>query len=166
MDVEKIPFGENEAFNVLIEIPKDSPEKYEYNEETQLIEVDFIFKDGFVFSYNYGLIPQTKAQDGDHLDAMVLNEEALKIGEIVPCRAIGMIEMIDRGEEDHKIIAVPVNSENYKNVQSIQELPENWQDEARVFYAEVARQKNKIIEIKSFPDKERALAELEKCKIK
>ena len=165
MDLKKIPFGTKEAFNVLLEIYKGSPNKYEYDEKSQLLKLDFVFKDGFTFAYNYGLIPETKADDGDHLDAIVLSNGALVMGSVVTCRTIGMIELIDRGEEDNKIIAVPIVDENYVNVQSIKNLPESWMEEAKNFFAELAIQKNKIMEIKGFLDKDRALEELDKCKI-
>lgn len=166
MNLKNIPFGTNEAFNVLIEISRDSPNKYEYDEKLQALKLDFVFKNGFTFAYNYGLIPGTKAPDGDHLDAIVLSRDILTMDTIVVCRAIGMIELIDRGEEDNKIIAVPIADENYKNIQSIKELPNNWISEAEKFFQGVAIQKNKIMEIKSFQDKGRALAELDKCRIK
>lgn len=165
MDLKKIPFGTNEAFNVLIEISKGSPNKYEYNEESQSIELEFVFKDGFTFIYNYGLIPETKAPDGDHLDAIVLSNDNLEMGAVVACRAIGMIELFDRGEEDNKIIAVPIADENYKNMQSINNLPKEWFKEAEEFFKGIGIQKNKTMEIRSFQDKDRALIELNKCKI-
>jgi inorganic pyrophosphatase len=77
-----------------------------------------------------------------------------------------MIELVDRGEEDNKIIAVSIDDENYKNVQSINDLPKEWFDGARDFFAGIAIQKNKTMEIKSFQDKDRALTELIKCKTK
>lgn len=166
MDLKNIPFGTSEAFNVLIEISKGSPNKYEYDEKLQALKLDFVFKDGFTFAHNYGLIPGTLAGDGDHLDAIVLSQDSLAMGTIAVCRAIGMIELIDRGEEDNKIVAIPLVDENYKNIQSLKDLPQNWTNEAVKFYKELAIQKNKIMEIKSFQDKERALSELEKCQIK
>lgn len=166
MDFKNIPFGTNEAFNVLIEISKGSPNKYEYDEEARAIKLEFVFKDGFTFVYNYGLIPETKAPDGDHLDAIVLSDDNLAMGTVVACRAIGMIELIDKGEEDNKIIAVPIADENYKNVQSINDLPKEWFAEAENFFQGIAVQKNKTMEIKSFCDKDRALIELNKCRIK
>lgn len=164
MDLKNIPFGTNEAFNVLIEISKGSPNKYEYNEKSQSIELNFVFKDGFTFIYNYGLIPETKAPDGDHLDAIVLNNDNLEMGVIVACRAIGMIELFDSGEEDNKIIAIPINDENYKDIQSINDLPKEWFGEAKNFFDGIGIQKNKTMEIKSFQDKDRAFLELNKCR--
>lgn len=166
MDLKNIPFGTNESFNVLIEISQGSPNKYEYDEKTGAIELEFIYKNGFTFIYNYGLIPGTLAGDGDHLDAIVLSQDILAMGTVIACRAIGMIELIDRGEEDNKIIAVPLADKKYKNAHSIKDLPKEWFKEVENFFQEAAIQKNKIMEIKSFQDKERALAELEKCQIK
>jgi inorganic pyrophosphatase len=165
MKVENIFFGTVEAFNVFIEITKGSPKKYEYDEESQTIKLDFVFRDGFVFAYNYGLIPETKAPDGDHLDAIVLSDNNLAMDTIVVCRAIGMIELLDRGIEDNKIIAVSIDDENYKDIQSINDLPKSWFSEMEDFFKGIAIQKNKTMEIKSFQDKGRALFELNKCRI-
>ena len=166
MDLKKIPFGTNEAFNVLVEISKGSHYKYEYDEELQAIKLDLVFKKGFTFAYNYGFVFKTKAPNGDCLDVIILSDEALVIGTIVVCRTIGMIEIVVNGKEDNKIIAVPLVDSNYENIQSINDLPESWFVQAKEFFSKASLQrKNKVFEIKSFQDKERALEELDRCKI-
>ncbi|MEK7075810.1 MAG: inorganic diphosphatase [Patescibacteria group bacterium] len=163
MTFKNIPFGSLESFNVILEIPKDSPVKYEYNHEKDAIIQDFVFKDGFVFKYNYGFIPETLCGDGDPQDVMILNTKPLEQGKTYQCRAIGIIELLDRGEEDNKLLAVIINDSESNNITDISSLTEKDLQDFKDFYAEVARQKNKTMEILGFHDKERALSELSKA---
>jgi inorganic pyrophosphatase len=164
MSYKNLSFGTIEAFNVLIEIPEGSYNKYEYDEGLDEIRLDFVFWGDCKFPHNYGFIPGTHAPDGDHLDAIVLNPTPLAIGTVVPCRAIGLIELIDRGEGDNKLIAIPIACQEYKNIQSIEDLPEDFEKIYREFYRLIGVQKNKTMEIKGFFGKEKALEELEKSR--
>ncbi len=103
MTLKNIPFGSLESFNVILEISKGSPFKYEYDHEKDTIVQEFVFKDGFLFKYNYGFVPETMCGDGDPQDVMILNNKPLEQGKIYQCRAVGIIELLDRGEEDNKL---------------------------------------------------------------
>jgi len=162
MSYKNIPFGEVEAFNVLIEIPEGSYNKYEYDEELDLIKLDFVFWGDCKFPHNYGLIPGTRGGDGDHLDVIVLNPTPLAIGSVVVCRPIGIIEQIDRGEVDNKLVAVPVVCKEYEKIKSIEDLDFDIEKMYIDFYGLIAIQKNKTIEIKGAFGKERAIEEIKK----
>lgn len=145
--------GTPEEFNVVVEIPKGSPEKIEYDEAADKMVVDFVFRDGFRFIYNYGFIPQTHGGDGDTLDVIILGDKPLVPGSVVKARPLGIVKMLDRGEPDDKIIAILVGE------------PEQELDlaELRNFYAEVARQKNKVVDILGYEDKNRAMETIKKA---
>jgi len=162
MSYKNISFGKTEAFNVLIEIPENSYNKYEYDEEFDEIKLDFVFWGDCKFPHNYGFVLGTHAPDGDYLDAIVLNPSPLVIGTIVACRPIGLIEIIDRGEVDNKLITVPIACEEYKNIRFITDLPGNFEKIHREFYRLIGIQKNKTIEIKGFLGKESAIEELKR----
>ena len=162
MSCRNLAFGKPEAFNVLIEIPEGSYNKYEYDEELDQIKLDFVFWDNCKFPHNYGLIPGTLADDGDQLDAIVLNPTPLAIGTLVTCRPIGIIELMDRGEVDNKLVVIPIACEEYKDIQSIEDLPEDFEKIHREFYRLVGIQKNKTMEVQGFSGKEKALEELKK----
>ncbi len=162
MTLQTTPFGSLDSFNVILEIPKDSPLKYEYDSEKDAIVEDFVFKDGFVFKYNYGFVPQTICGDNDPQDVMILNSKALEQGKVYQCRAVGIIELLDRGEEDNKLIAVLTDDPETKDLE-MKDLTEKDLQDFRDFYAEIGRQKNKTMEILGFHGKERALAELQKA---
>jgi len=161
MSLKDTPLGKPEEFNVVIEIPKGSEKKFEYDEATDQIVVDFIFTDGFKYFFNYGFIPQTKAQDGDTLDVIVLGP-TLESGAVVLCRPIGIIKQLDRGQEDHKVVAVPVDCSETEKLQNIQDLKDAEWQRFKDFYTEIGRQKQKKIEIIGFEDKDQAVAEIKK----
>ena len=165
MTYKNIPFGEIDKFNVLVEISAGSPIKYEYYPDQDKIVADFVFKDGFKFKYNYGLIFGTQGGDKDHLDVIILADQSLEQGKVIQCRAIGIINVLDRGEVDNKILAVQIDDQSKNNLQSVEDLPQQLLEDFREFYNEVARQKNKIHEIIGFGGKEQALEEIKKSLI-
>lgn len=96
MSLKDTPLGSPEEFNVVVEIPKGSQDKIEYDEKSDKMIVDFVFKDGFKYIYNYGFIPQTKTSDDDTLDVIVLSLDPIASGSVVVCRPIGIIKQLDR----------------------------------------------------------------------
>jgi len=163
MSFKNVPFGKIDEFNVIIETPKGSEKKYEYNEESDQIELDWVFTDGFSFPYNYGFIPQTRGGDNDPADVLVLGSLPIERGTILKCRAIGIMKLIDRGEQDDKIIAVSLIDSEYNKYQDIKELPFDYQYILKEFIKELSIQKDKIMEIKGFEGKEITLKELKSC---
>jgi inorganic pyrophosphatase len=84
--------AEKKCINVVIETPKGSRVKYSYDEETGLLRLKKALPEGMVFPFNFGFIPGTKAEDGDPLDVLIVNEEALVPGCLVEARPIAVIE--------------------------------------------------------------------------
>ncbi len=144
-----MPFGSLDTFNVIIEIPEGSNEKFEYDEKSGQMVLDFVFKD-LVFPFNYGFIPGTLGGDGDALDAIVLSSQPLKSGSVAACKTIGVMETLDRGQRDDKIICVPLDDGLAVKYQNVDNLPPDSLQKWTEFYLEVARQKNKVIEILGF----------------
>lgn len=110
-------------FLVLIEISKGSNKKYELDKETGFLKLDRILNTSFVYPANYGFIPLTHCDDNDPLDVFVLSKEVLEPMVIVQCRPIGVINMIDNGELDEKIIAVPIKDSFMQEYQDIKNIP-------------------------------------------
>ena len=161
MSYKNIPLGAPEKFNVIMEIPKGSEVKYEYDEEFDIIKMDWVFTGGFCFPFDYGYVPQTRGGDGDMLDVFVLGSRSAALGTLVQCRPIGMIELLDRGEQDNKILAVPIQDPNTSKIENLDDLDFDYKTIFTKFFKELGIQKNKIVEIKSFGDKNTALKELE-----
>ena len=166
MKFETIPFGKPEAFNVRIEISEGSKVKYEFNEDYQAFQVNFVFRHGFFWPFNYGEIFGTLAGDGDKLDAIVLSSQPLAMGSIVLCRPVAMAEIIDRGEVDNKIFCVPIVDGSLDNYQDLDSFSEEQLRSYEDFFRELAMQKNKILEVKGFHGKARTIEEIEKSVIK
>jgi len=165
MAYKNIPFGTIDAFNVLIEIPKGSQEKYEYDEGLDEFKLGFTFWGDCKFPHDYGLILQTKAGDGDNLDAIVLNPTPLTTGDVVVCRAVAILKTIDRGEVDDKLVVVPVDRKEYDKIKSVKDLPKDFEKTYREFYKLVGIQKKKILEVKGLADKEEAIEALKKSRL-
>jgi len=156
MSFNNIPFGKIDEFNVIVEISKGSQNKFEFNEELDEIELDWIFTGNFCFPFNYGFIPKTRGGDGDHADVFVLSSGPIETGTIVKCRAIGIIELLDRGEEDDKVLAVPLADQEYNKYQYLNDLNFDYKKVFEDFFKELGIQKKKTLEIKGFHEKEKA----------
>ena len=117
--------------HVVIEIPAGTSQKWEANKVTGQIEWEQVNPDSFrVINYlpypaNYGFVPRTllplaSGGDGDPVDVFVLGEH-IELGSVVPCKIIGLIQMKDNGEDDSKLIALPVQT-HWKIISTFQEL--------------------------------------------
>lgn len=124
MTYKDLPIGKNSpnAVNVVIEIPKGSHTKYEYDEELDLIKLDRILHSSVYYPTDYGFIPQTRSGDGDHLDALVLVTDPLFPGCVVSVRPVGVMYMIDQNEKDEKIIAVAQNDPLMAQIKDIEDV--------------------------------------------
>lgn len=150
-----------DKFVAVIEIAKGSKVKYELDKETGMIMFDRLLHTSMMYPANYGFIPRTLGGDGDPLDVLVLTSENLMPGILVEARPIGMIQMIDDGEADEKIIAVATGDPFYKNVKSLDDLPKHTFDEMVHFFARYKELQNKVTEIKGVEGKESALRVIE-----
>ncbi|MEW6633150.1 MAG: inorganic diphosphatase [Pseudomonadota bacterium] len=117
--------GDPTDIQVAIEIPAGSFTKYEIDAKTGHVVVDRFQSMPVVYPANYGSIASTKGGDGDPLDALVFTREPIYPGAFIRVRPIGVLKMIDGGESDNKIIAVPVSKVDltYDNIKSIEDLP-------------------------------------------
>jgi inorganic pyrophosphatase len=124
-----------EDFICVIEIPKGSKKKYELDKETGYIILDRILHTSTHYPANYGFIPRTYGDDGDPLDVLLLCAEKLEPMSLVRAYPIGMINMIDNGRNDEKIIAIPFNDPNYSCYKDISQLPAHRFDEMKHFFS-------------------------------
>jgi inorganic pyrophosphatase len=111
-------------FDVLIEIPGGSRNKYEVDHETGRIRLDRMLFTSTRYPHDYGYIEGTLGQDGDPLDAMVLLDEPTFPGCLIKCRAIGMFRMTDEAGGDDKVLCVPANDPRLEHLRDIHHVPE------------------------------------------
>lgn len=124
-----------EDFLAVIEIKKGSKKKYELDKTTGCIILDRILYTSMQYPANYGFIPRTLSEDGDPLDVLVLCNEPIDPLVLVQCYPIGVLTMLDGGEQDEKIIAIPFKDPTYNTYHSIEELPRHLFDEMRHFFS-------------------------------
>lgn len=157
-----IPLGDDapEEINVIIEIPKGSNNKYEIDKETGLIKLDRANYSSAAFPYDYGFVPQTLWDDNDPLDVILLTTYPLSPGILVAARPIAVIDMVDDGESDYKVIAVPVEDKRWEDVQDIGDLNKHSLKEYQHFLETYKALKGKPapVEIKGIYGKKEALA--------
>jgi inorganic pyrophosphatase len=142
-----LPSGQVDAFNVIIEIPYGSQNKYELDPKTGAIVLDRVLYSAEFYPFNYGFIPSTKAADGDALDVAVLLTNPVSPGVVIESRAIGMIKKIDSGDQDNCIVAVPTKDPRFADIEDISELPEHRIKEITDFFQNYKRLQNKVCEI-------------------
>lgn len=159
MNIKNLPAGDEypESFNVVIEIPKGSRNKYEYDEELDVIKLDRVNYAAMAHPYDYGFIPQTRSEDGDHLDAFVILDSSVFPGCLVSARPVGVLYMIDDGEKDEKIIAVPAHDPRYDHITKLTDLSPHLPKEIEHFFAHYKDLQNKKVEITGWGDREQAL---------
>jgi inorganic pyrophosphatase len=123
-----IPYGKDgEYVTTVVEISKGSNLKIEWRRKEQYFALDRIEPAIFPKPANYGFIPQTLDADGDELDTLVVTDEPIPMGLVLEeTRVIGMIDFEDDGEDDYKIIVVPVDDRNRGKVMHVDELGETW----------------------------------------
>lgn len=139
MGIEFVKIGDNppEEINVVIEVPKGaSAVKYEMDKDSGMIFVDRLIATPMYYPAHYGFIPHTLSEDGDPLDVLVVEEENLVPGCVIPVRPIGVLIMEDESGKDEKILAVPTSSitKRYKDISSYKDLPETLIGQIKHFF--------------------------------
>ena len=108
--------------NAIIEIPRGDKNKYEYDKRLHVFRLDRNLYSPVHYPGDYGFIPSTLSRDGDPLDVLVLVDAASFPGCVMTVRPIGMLEMIDQGKEDEKILAVGTNNPIFTSIEGYEQL--------------------------------------------
>ena len=158
----KIP----ELINVVIEIPDGSSNKYEIDKETGLIALDRANYSSAPYPFDYGFVPQTLWEDDDALDVVVLTTFPLNVGVLVEVRPVAIMEMIDDGESDFKIIGVPSKDRRWEDTQDLEDINKHKVKEIEHFFTTYKQLKKDggqaKVEILGTKGKKEAFAAIEK----
>jgi inorganic pyrophosphatase len=111
-----------ELVRMIVEIPKNSVNKYEYDGETGLFRLDRVLYSPMHYPGDYGFIPGTLAGDGDPLDVLCLVQVPSFTGCLIEVRPVGILEMRDQKEEDQKVLAVPSHDPRYEEIHTIDQV--------------------------------------------
>jgi inorganic pyrophosphatase len=136
-----------EIVNVIVEIPQGSQNKYEYDKENNLIKLDRVLFSPLHYPGDYGLIPQTLAEDDDPLDALVLVSNSTYPGVLIEARPIGMLKMVDAGKVDNKILCVAKNDPRYSEYKDVADIQEHVLKEIAHFFQVYKYLEGKTVDI-------------------
>lgn len=161
-----VSLGDNvpETFNAIVEIPKGSFNKYEIDKKTGLIKLDRANYSSSPYPFDYGFAPQTLWEDDDALDVIILTTFPLYPGIMVSVRPVAVMEMIDSGESDYKIIAVPADDKRWDKVKDLADVNEHNLREFQHFFETYKKLKGKgdIVEVRGYKGKKEAIEAVEK----
>jgi inorganic pyrophosphatase len=133
---------------MIVEIPKNSSNKYEYDGNLNLFRLDRALYSPLHYPGDYGFIPGTLAQDGDPLDVLAIVDDASFTGVLMAVRPVGMLDMVDEDEPDQKILAVPNRNPRFDQIHTIDQVfPHKMREIEHFFtiYKELEGKKTKIL---------------------
>lgn len=153
--------GDKSKIVVVVEINKGSKNKYEIDKKTGLIKLDRAAHTAQDFPFDYGFVPRTLWHDNDPLDVIILTTYPLNPGILVEVRPVGIMNMIDGGEGDDKIIAVPIADPRWDEVKDLQDINKHTLKEMEHFYSTYKKLQNKEVEVTGFKGAREAEAAFE-----
>lgn len=158
MAFHTIPLGDKapEIITVVVEIPRGSHHKYEYDENLDEIRLDRVLYSPVFYPTDYGFIPQTRSEDGDHLDVLVLITEPTFPGCVVTVRPIGMLNMNDNAGQDWKILAVADKDPKLSSLKEIDDVNEHHRKEIVHFFEVYKHLEEKNVEVVGWLNKTEA----------
>lgn len=150
---EKAP----EIVTGIIEIPSGSSDKFELDKETGLLRLDRLMSSAVHYPTNYGFIPKTYCDDEDPLDILVLSRAKIPPMCLVDVRVVGVMHMIDNGEQDDKIIGVAMGDKSVEHIHDLKDINQNEIDQIKVFFGTYKYLENKVVEIGGIHGREKAI---------
>ncbi|OHA88209.1 MAG: inorganic pyrophosphatase [Candidatus Zambryskibacteria bacterium RIFCSPHIGHO2_01_FULL_43_27] len=142
--------GTPEEINVIVEIAKGSKNKYEIDKKTGLIALDRVAHTAQDFPFDYGFVPQTLWHDNDPVDVVILSTHAFSPGVLVRVRPVAIMNMIDSGEKDDKIISVPTEDPRWKEVKDLEDINKHTLKEIEHFYSTYKKLQDKEVSVTGF----------------
>ncbi|MGC9520319.1 MAG: inorganic diphosphatase [Anaerolineae bacterium] len=159
-----LPPGTNapDIIYVIVEIPKRSRNKYEYDKQGGFVKLDRVLYSSLHYPGDYGFIPRTHYDDGDPMDVLVMVNEPSFPGCVIEARPIGIFRMRDRDVPDDKILAVPATDPMYDGYESLDDVAPHFLDEVTHFFSVYKDLQHVRVETLGWEGREAALAEIDR----
>lgn len=154
-----------QTIKVIVEVPKGSRNKYEYDPESKRIKLDRVLFSAVHYPADYGYIENTLAEDGDEVDVLVLLSEPTFPGCLIEAKPIGVLRMRDGKGIDNKILAVPLKDPLYQHVGDIHDIAPHLLTEIENFFLTYKKLEAKVVATDGWSDLKKALEYLNKTKI-
>ncbi len=119
---------------VVVEVPKGGHNKYEYSKSAGIIKLDRVLYSPVYYPGDYGFVPQSYYGDGDPLDVLVMMDEPTFPGCVIEARPVAMLRLVDKGENDDKILAVPSTDPHYADYNDLEDLPKHFPKSIEHFF--------------------------------
>jgi inorganic pyrophosphatase len=150
LNLKYLPIGDDapRVVNAIVEIPKGSRNKYEYNMDLGVFQLDRVLYSSMHYPEAYGFIPSTLYDDGDPVDVLIVIDQPLQTGIMIEVRPIGILKMQDEKGTDDKIISVAKGDPTYSTVREVKELPRHTLIEIEHFFTSYKELEGK--RVKSF----------------
>jgi inorganic pyrophosphatase len=146
------------TLTVMIEIPKGSRNKYEYDHRRRAIKFDRMLFSAMHYPSDYGFITETLAEDGDPLDALVLVWEPTFPGCVMDVRPVGLFKMCDEKGPDAKILCIPLGDPLWNHIRSLEDVPPHLLKEIEHFFKVYKELEEKKTGVEGWQGLEAALA--------
>jgi inorganic pyrophosphatase len=147
-----VPVGSKapDVVSCIVEIPAGSKVKYELDKDTGMLYVDRVLASSVRYPHNYGFIPQTLCEDNDPLDVLVVMQCPTAPFSLMQVKPIGVMRMLDQGEQDDKVIAVHCDDPAFKNFNDISEFPAHRLAEIKSFFEDYKKNEHKEVRVDDF----------------
>ncbi|RKX45169.1 MAG: inorganic diphosphatase [Thermotogae bacterium] len=142
---------------IIVEIPKGSRNKYEYDKEKGIIKFDRTLFSAVHYPCDYGFITDTLAKDGDPLDALVLVWEPTFPGCLIEAKPVGAFKMWDEKGPDEKVLCVPIRDPVWNFVETLEDVPPHLLKEIEHFFSIYKELEEKVTGVEGWVDKAQAL---------
>lgn len=152
-----------QVVEAIIEIPGGSKAKYELDKDTGMLRLDRVLYSSMIYPHNYGFIPQTLGEDHDPLDILVLSQINVQPMCLMEAKVIGIMHMVDGGEDDDKIIAVANDDMSVNHINSISDLSEHFEDELLNFFELYKSLEHKKVEVEKLQGRDQAIKIIEEA---
>jgi len=156
--------SQQDLVTVMIEVPKGSRNKYEFDKNTNRMKYDRMLFSAVHYPSDYGFIPDTLALDGDALDAMVLLWEPTFPGCFIEARPVGIFVMWDEKGKDEKVLCVPTKDPQWSHIKTLKEVPPHLLKEIEHFFTVYKDLEQKKTKIEGWRDQKFALKVIEQSK--